>query len=465
MAGVALVLICSPMASAQPTWEYSPYVVHVWIGLADAPSLPGTLQDRIAVDIAERCWSVMGAAWSVQTRPCPSAFHYDVVHRLEAVTTEAIQAESDTLVKNDDKLYLVNIRDDSTAFQIGVREFDCRTRTWQPAVTRIVEQPDALVTAVFDAIVDAFAPLVRVEDARSREAEVRVRAGGLITRPRCPATIAKDDILLPIIRRNDRLGEPMENGIVVAPWTFMTVSGPKGSALECEVHSGMRSPLGGRTSTRTMKLGLRVKPREPSTLLRLETRGENPQALGGYAIYAKDPATEESDLVGTTDWRGAISLTRSDPALKLYYVRNGGRLLARLPMVTGLQSEMVVQLDDDDVRLQAEGFVKGLQNRVMDLVARRELYIMRFRRHLQNKEFAQAEALLSEFRGLQTQTDLRDLITKEERRLTSGDRRIQAKIDKLLTDTRQLVLKFLDPSTTSQLEQELVKAKSGGGTA
>jgi hypothetical protein len=385
-----------------------------------------------------------------------------MVNRIESVTTEDVRAVAETMLKGDDKLYLLSMRDDATAFRLCARELDCHTRTWQPLATRTVIQPGLLADAAFDVLLDAFAPLVRVEDARSEEAEVRTRARGLITRPQCPAKIGAGAVLLPVIRRNDRLGEPMINGILVAPWTFLTVVGRRDNVLECTVHSGMRSPLRGRASTRTEKLALRIKPRRASTELVLRTRGENPQPLDGYAIYAKNLETGKSEPVGSTDWRGALRIPRSDPALMIYYVRNGNRLLARLPMVAGFEARRIAELYNDDVRLQAEGFVKGLQNRVMDLVARRELYILRFHRHLERKEYDQAQALLEEFRSLDTRSDLTNLINQQEQRFTSGQRGVQAKIDRLLSDTRQLVRRFLDPDTSNQLQQELLQAQRAG---
>jgi hypothetical protein len=131
-------------------------------------------------------------------------------------------------------------------------------------------------------------------------------------------------------------------------------------------------------------------------------------------------------------------------------------------MVPGLEPELTAQVSNDDQRLKAEGFVKGLQIKVMDLVARRELYIARFRRHLKRKQLDEAKALLEEFRNLETQSDLRRQLLQEEQRVTSPDRRVQARIDQLFKDTRQLLSRFLDPGTANELAQELAKAQQGG---
>ena len=131
-------------------------------------------------------------------------------------------------------------------------------------------------------------------------------------------------------------------------------------------------------------------------------------------------------------------------------------------MVPGLEPELSAEMANDDQRLQAEGFVKGLQHRVMDLVARRELYKSRFRRYLKKKELDQAKTLLAQFRQLETRSDLTRQLDQQEQRITSPDRRVQAKIDKLFSDTRQLLGRFLDVRTANTLAEELLEAQPSG---
>jgi hypothetical protein len=264
---------------------------------------------------------------------------------------------------------------------------------------------------------------------------------------------------VPIIRRNDRLGEPLANGIQQARWTFLTVAGRKGNQLQCQVASGMTSPLGGRSSARTLRLALLAKPRLDATDLAVVTEGDKPISLGGYEVYSKPPDSEDAELLGVTDWRGRIRIAPKPNPLQILYIRNGGRLLARLPVVAGLEPLLTAVVTNDDPRLLAEGYVKGLQNRVMDLVARRELYTARFRRHLQKKEYDQAKTLLEEFRGLENRSDLARQLDQTAQRIKSPDRRVQAKIDQLFTDTRQLLLKFLDQRTTNVLADELLRSQ------
>ncbi len=459
---IGLIFVGPRELAAQATWEYSPYSVKVWLALDAAAELTPGLAQRIGRVIAERAWVVAGATWQVDLAACPASLAADVARDPARVTVDAVGALDPGLVKQGDKLFLLGIRDELTGLTVAVRELDCRTRLWQPVVTRHVSQPGRVADEAFAALVDAFVPFGRIDSAKGKEAVVRVRADGLITGEQSPARIAGQDVLVPIIRRNDRLGEPLENGIQQAAWTFLTVAGRKGNQWQCQVYSGMTSPLGGRSSARTMRLALRAKPRLDATELAVGTQGANPAPLGGYEIYSKLPEGEEAELLGVTDWRGRIAIVRNPNPLQILYVRNGGQLLARLPVVAGLEPLVAVQVTDDAPRLFAEGYVKGLQNRVMDLVARRELYTARFRRHIQQKQFDQAKTLLETFRGLENRSDLARQLDQQAQRVKSSDRRVQAKIDQLFTDTRQLLLKFLDPRTSNQLADELLRAQPSG---
>lgn len=448
------------VARAQANWEYSPYSVKIWVAFGHSAELTDELMEQIAETIYQRAYVVAGATWAVETSACPASLQSAVAADIETVTIDEVKAVGESILKADDKLFLVGVQAEMAGFVIRVRELDCHARVWRPVLTRRVVQPNRIPRETFAAVADAFSPIVRIEVPKGREAQVRIRAGGLIISDSSPAQIDDNDVLMPIIRRNDRVGEPMATlGIQVLPWTFMTITERNGAVLQCKVHSFMASALGGRSSSRTVKLALVVKPRGETTFLRLETRDESRLPLGGYEIRSKDPVTEETEVVGVTDWRGMLEVPKAGHPLRVLYVRNGGLLLARLPMVPGLEAESAAQVRNDDVRLEAEGFVKGLQSKVMELVARRHLYMARFRRHLKKNEIDEAAALLQKFRKLETRSDLLRQLRDEEQRTNSSNKRVQAKIDKLFQDTSQLLEKFLDPGVARDLQAELDAAK------
>ena len=175
------------------------------------------------------------------------------------------------------------------------------------------------------------------------------------------------------------------------------------------------------------------------------------------AEEAADP--NASVRLGLTDWRGMIAVERTDLPLRLIYVKNGSHLIARLPMVPGFLPHEVMALPSDDKRLEAEAFVKGMESTVMDLVARREILSSRIRRRIQEGKFDQARQLLDEIKGFQTKEDLEMMLTsRQQAGLSSADAWQQQRIDQMLSGTRILLNKYLDPEQLVALQREVEAA-------
>ena len=170
--------------------------------------------------------------------------------------------------------------------------------------------------------------------------------------------------------------------------------------------------------------------------------------------------------IGATDTFGTLTLPRRDGTLQMLYVKNGRQLLARLPMVPGQAEQLVATLADDEGRLQAEGFVMALQSRAIDLVARRQIIAARFRARLKEGKLDEAQALLDNFRSLETRLDLGRSLEEAKQGLVAGDRLTQSRIDKLFGDARKLLaVKALSDELLNELTRELATAKSGGTVA
>ena len=118
----------------------------------------------------------------------------------------------------------------------------------------------------------------------------------------------------------------------------------------------------------------------------------------GYELYEKNLETTDMTFIGRTDWNGRLWVEKTDQPLRLLYVKNGGAVLARLPFVPGLYPKVVADLSGDDIRLQAEAYIRGVQNSIVDLVAIRELFKARIRIRLERGEMDKAEDLLNALR-------------------------------------------------------------------
>lgn len=455
-----LALGCCTAAAAQGTWEYTPYRVQVWVALAPGADLTERLYERIARAMSEQAEVAAGVTWDISTQRCRAELLGDAVGALDLLTADAIKAVVPQLLKDKDKLVLVSVREDPTGYLVQARELDCTTRLWSPTVSRQVLQTDQLPAACFAAVCDAFQPLARIVGAKGVDVEIHPRAGGLVTQDACVSRVEQNVPLLPVIRRDDKQGEPLENAIQSPAWTFLSVTGRKGTGVQCRLWSGLRINLGGRSSARMSKVALAVKTAYQYTDLRVTSPGATPQPLPAYDVYVKAPDAKTADLLGPTDWRG-VQRIPAGQGLRVVQIKHGGRLLTTVPLVPGQQIEQTVAVPNDDLRLLAEGYVKGFQNRIMDVVARRQLCVVRFRRSLEKKELDQARKALDDLRKLEGRTELTQQLDLQRQRLTSTDKRMQAKIDKLFGDARQVLVKFLDPYAANNLQRELAQTEPG----
>lgn len=463
VAALLLTVLTAESAFGQAAWEYSPYRVRVWLALEAAPQLPAELLAPWGEQIQLRSETALGAVWQVETEPAPPVLREDLLTRLELLTPERIASVAKEAVRND-KLYLAAIRTSPGGYEVAVRELDGRTRQVGPVARRIAAGLDGLPPALWDALYESFTPIVRIERVEDKQITARLRAGGLIVDPASPALIEPGMVLSPLLRRNDRSGEPTKNGIAPLAWTLLEVESRTDSLLTCQVYSGYRSAIPTRGGVRLERLATLTRPRFEGTRLVVESRDQNSRPLAGYDFYSM-PAGDvaaEPELIGSTDSFGSLELLRGDGSIRLLYIKSGRQLLARLPLVAGQAPELTVKLADDDSRLQAEGFVVALQGRALDLVARREILAARFRARLKERKFADAQKLLDEFRTLETQQNLRRSLEDAQRSVKAADTLTQTRIDKLFADARGLLnLKALRPEMLNELTGELAAARSG----
>ncbi len=519
----SLTLLGEAPAQAQqtpqpPIWHFSPYQIRVWIALAPAPELNAVLQDRLERTLQERAEAIALAPWSLTAEPAPAAVRGSMLAGLEWLTVEhlappregssqpsssssapstaalsagaspatavppgvapenslAEKPDFTNVLEKNDKLMLLRVAPDRGGYVIDARELDCRTRLASEIVSRRVGHASLIPQEAFRAITDVFRPLARIEAAKGKDVTVRLRAGGLIEDPESPAYLPDKTVLVPVVRFNDRYGLPRENGIQIAPWAFINPQErlPAGR-LQCELVAGVGTPLGGRSSSRIEKYGLMAPARRDKTEVIIRARPlsrndpEPPEPLAGYEVHERLPGAEELTFVGRTDWRGLVEIEKTDHPLRVLYVKNGARILAKFPVVPGLEPRVEVNVMNDDRRLEVEGFVLGLQGRIMDLLVAREVLALRIRKRIAEKKFAEAATLMNELRLLPSRDQVQAELDQEaaRQRAQPADRATRAAIDKLFTDTRELINKHLDPTLVQTLARELSQAQQAAKPA
>ncbi len=375
------------------------------------------------------------------------------------------------VIDNYDKIFIVSVKASTVPMSVEVVEFDTLMRHFGPVSLTHSTTQQSLPRAIGLGLTKAFAPVVRIENAGQRSALGLVRAGGLVLekdREDSPAWIRTGDVLEPMTRKNDRNNNP----IMVGPldWAYLHVKeldGHRERNVQMDFYSGRGGGLQGRKNKRTFRTALKVRPMSGSTVLRLHLQRKPDFPLIGYELYEKNLETGDMTFVGRTNWNGLLNVENTDDPMRLLYVKNGGAILARLPMVPGLYSQVVADLSGDDIRLQAEAYIRGVQNSIIDLVAVRELFKARIRMRLEKGEMKKAEDLLNALREQPSSDNLSRSIEKKQTEfinlLGTKNANQSRKVDEMFTTTRDLLSKHIRPDLIRNIENDLGEARKQGG--
>ena len=256
-------------------------------------------------------------------------------------------------------------------------------------------------------------------------------------------------------------GEATET-ITITPSPISNRQQTAPSTVKMDFYAGRVGGLQGRKNNRTHRMGIRVHPRFDDTMLRLHAKGNPNEPLIGYEIYDKELESSAMTFVGRTDWNGRMDVEKIDRPLRLLYVKNGGAVLARLPIVPGHHETGVADLAGDDMRLQAEAYIRGVQNAIVDLVAIRELFKARIMMRIKEGKVKEADDLLELLRNEPSNEIIaNDMGVKQTMFLKAIGRNPnqQTKVDQMFRTTRELLSKQINPKVINDLEKALIEAK------
>ena len=216
--------------------------------------------------------------------------------------------QTDSLLRQRDKIFMVYVGQNGNGYFVKARELDCGLQYFGPTVQRESTSWPFLARTASAAITTAYAPIARVENALSKTAELRLKAGGLVVADDNPAIVQVGDLMHPLVRREGSNGA---TGTVEAlPWTYAAITETDGIKMNANVYAYSGGPgLQGKNNRRTQRYVLRVRPIYPQTDIQVSVRSNGkPQA--GCAVYDRDIETEKFTLLGKTDWRGRFTVER-----------------------------------------------------------------------------------------------------------------------------------------------------------
>ena len=439
-------------------------------------------EDPNIVKIKEEAETATDDAESVQ------AEEEDAVTADSEESTEDAEVEVDpfaylikpNLLKQADKLYVVSIRDNGRDIVLEAVGFDCNGRVRVEDAVRELRNVADTAHNCFDAIKEIFRPVAKITFnavTDGKQAGLELRSAGLVNpelNPNSPLIIGNDSVFRPVVRRNDREGFPLIGGIIEVVWTYIYVQQTKPyGVLEGEMistFSSIRNPVGSRPNSRTEKYGLLVPVRHENTLLKIAANDLEDYQLEGYNVFVRnakasiDADDNPIDPVGQTDWRGAIPIEIGPTTLRIVYVKNGERVLARLPFVPGAFEEIDAFLPNDDVRLEYEAFFAGIMNSILDITVQRKVLETRINIKLKNGEITDAEKIFKEeLMSLRSRKDIEDVLNEKETQKINNKRlngTVLRKIDDMFARTNGLIKTYLSEDIRSTVEKAI---KDAGG--
>ncbi|MDA7904900.1 hypothetical protein N9A80_01000 [Rhodopirellula sp.] len=363
-----------------------------------------------------------------------------------------------------DKIFIVKLQVNEVPAQVSVVEMDTLMRHFGPVAKMQSGSRHTLPTTIGQTITQAFAPVVRIDNAGQRSATGLLRAGGLIVDEDSPADLKVGDVLEPMTRKNDRNGKP----IIIGPidWAFLNVTAFEGRNVKMDFYAGRAGGLQGRKNKRTFRTALKVRPFEDASIVRLHLQRDPSTPMIGYELYEKELKSTKMTFIGRTDWDGRLRIEPTEAPFRLLYVKNGGAVLARLPIVPGLHEFDVADLSGDDTRLQAEAYIRGVQNAIIDLVAVRELFKFRIRYRLERGEMEKAKTLLVALREQPSNEVLANDMGKKQtyfNNLLARSANQRAKVDQMFGITRELLTTHINGKLVRDLTNEMNEAKQNGG--
>lgn len=446
------------------TVEMTPYAVSFILVTGEDPTVQG-LGSELRNDLKEMILSRIGGGWTVTEPAVTKSFRAVLLTQMEKLTFSDIPAE----LRKGDKLILMTLvrSSDMPGFMLCTREVDISTQRITGLLREQVPDAACLCDVAFRMMMCNFTPSGMIESVEMNKVALRMRAGRILTPQPGILHMNPGDVGMVLIRYNAADGTARR--ITPVMWTYLVVE-PKTddmvrtSPIMARVETGIRAPFSNRRAGRVEQIVLKVHPSTQTSTLFLHGKKQEDgtlKPLVGYTVYSHEPGSKTPTLIGRTDWRGKFIVEpEPDKILRILLVKNGPTILARLPVVPGIISDLEAEIPDVDKQIEAEGVITGLQEEMVDLIAWREILIARIHARMEAEDLDQAELLLTELRELKTHGEFKRRLGEQQKLLFSPEAAVQARIDKLFKSTYIMLDKYYRTNAVEQITQELKAARN-----
>ncbi|WP_437228450.1 hypothetical protein SH661x_000916 [Planctomicrobium sp. SH661] len=446
-----------PAPSATPAhipWGQRPYEVRIGISFPHSCTLPLEAWCR---QLEQRLKSHFGGMWNLTVEIEPGVMS---VSSLEKLTSA--QADAQWLTGRFDKVLRIVVAEEGSDIVIAGREWDRSSQSIGNLQQVSLSDRRDLPADLAALVVSLFRPLIEIHTTQGGNIESTIRAGEFTTANPDSAPITAGMFLTPYVRHLDKRDQV--RSVQPVAWTYLEVESVDRARAVLKSYSPFRNPLPA-SRRRVEVLAMRVEPQWPSTEILIYPRGNRDNTLVGARclVTPQVPPADQTDVAPQelmTDRRGIVTIPASPRGeLKSLHVYSGTALLARVPILPGVVPRLELETPDDRVRLSVEGEVQLLEGELVDIMATREVLILRAKAAIENNNWEAVDSFLADLRKLPTQEQFFTRIEKIRLQAVQSARRskdkvAEARIERLCSSVRESATKYLDPERIREFIQE-----------
>lgn len=430
--------------SPSTAWELRPYQIRVVIAMEPSPSSP-RLEEELRAYLPARATAVVGGAWRLETSAASAELRSQLLSEPTSLKVDGL----DEPALSADKVIVLVVRRPRDVEQIYARELDTASGLWNSPVVVDVPQAEALPHAVFQAMLAAFAPLARIEAVEKEGATLRLRAGAIQRRDPALARLADGVVFRPVLILANKSDMPA--GPTSVPWTFLVPTETSGSVVKCQLVTGLAGTVIPDFHPLRQRLAVGVSPAQRPTRVKLVSEASGDVALEGYEVVTDQgvkasAAGPQSAMLGRSNREGIVVVPPNPQTLRMLLVRQNNQLLARLPLLPGLDDEVVVPLPDVRSGLAIAAAIEEISDAALDLVARREVLAVRIKAAESGGQSDLTQRLKEQLQKLPSADSLATRLATQQQALQSADKATQLRLQSRLSEVHKLIEKLKDSS-------------------
>ena len=380
-----------------------------------------------------------------------------------------------------DKIFPVSVEVEGGSYIISAREWDRESELLTSVRTRTTVDRRTIAAQILRLLGEVFRPTVLIDEATPQTARIKYKAGEFPPGDPAFAVAKKDAMFIPFFRYLDR--NKVMQKLQFLPWSYITATSIERIRANCELATGVKTPLGSFKRRRMELRALALKPYTDQTTLTLVPKRNRTRPLVGYLVAVYDeipppppelkpgeepkddlPEREKPDIYRSDRFGNVTIPVDPNKPLQWIFVRSGSALLAKFPLVAGAEQQMTVECPDDTIRLDVEGQIVLLQSRLVDTIAKQAMVKAMITNRVKAGEWKKVDESLKELDELPTIESFETLVSEiqypalkkaEER----GERSLKGRISKLGDAVLKVARIHLDQQKIDEFREDIVQQR------